>query len=460
MDTYSSYRGRLVLAVVSGGIYALAYPPVGWGWLVVPGLLGLLVALRGQHGPQARAIGFLHGLTAYAVGLSWLIEIFGWIAWWLWVVLAAFGALFAEMQGRAGKRGIVGWQFAVFTALNWCGWEFIRAEVFKLKFPWMTVGLACGPNSLLPLIGVYGVSMVAVLGVALLVARRWKSAAAVALGMVVVTAMNRRCPEPAAGDPGTLKVAGLQFEDSQLRDFLAATRELPEGIQHVVWPEYAIPYDIRLDLHDWRLVQQLCSERGITLTMGTQSHPPKENGWHNIALTLDPSGVRGEHNKIHTVHFFNEGIAGTAAVPVLTDNGKTGTPICFDCDYEDITRRMTAAGAEMFIVPSMDAKSWSIRQHDQHAELFRLRACENARWMFVCATSGVSQVIDPHGHVHGRLPALAEGSLIGMIQRESRLTFYTHAGWLTPWVALAIAGICWIALLFPERKIRTAKSEI
>ena len=80
--------------------------------------------------------------------------------------------------------------------------------------------------------------------------------------------------------------------------------------------------------------------------------------------------------------------------------------------------------------------------------------------MFVCATSGVSQVIDPHGHVHGRLPALAEGSLIGMIQRESRLTFYTHAGWLTPWVALAIAGICWIALLFPERKIRTAKSEI
>jgi len=113
---------------------------------------------------------------------------------------------------------------------------------------------------------------------------------------------------------------------------------------------------------------------------------------------------------------------------------------------------MTAAGAEMFIVPSMDAKSWSIRQHDQHAELFRLRACENGRWMFVCATSGVSQVIDPHGFIHASLPALAEGTLTGMIQRESRLTFYTRAGWLTPWIVLTVAGLCWLVLLLPKRQ--------
>jgi len=454
MHIFTSYRGRCVLAVVSGCTYALAYPPLGWGWLVVPGLIGLLVALRGQHGTHARAIGFLHGLAAFGVGLSWMIQLFGVFAFSLWAVLAAFTALFAEMQSRASLRGIGAWQFAVFTALNWCGWEFIRAELFSLRFPWMTAGLACGPNRLLPWVGVYGVSAVVVLGAALLVARWWKTAGTVALGLVLTIVANRRCPAPVAGDPDTLQVAGLQIEESPLKVYLAATRALPEGIQHVVWPEYAVPYDIRSDAHDWPLVQQLCMDHGIILTLGTQLHPGHEEGWHNIALTLDPTGVRGEHNKVHTVHFFNDGIAGTTALPVLTKNGMIGTPICFDCDYENIVRRMTAAGAEMFIVPSMDAKSWSVRQHNQHAALFRLRACENGRWMFVCATSGVSQVIDPHGIVHACLPALAEGTLTGAIHRESRLTFYTRAGWLTPWVVLAIAALCWIVLLMPQKDFR------
>jgi len=116
MNFSTSYRGRCVLAVVSGATYALAYPPLDWGWLVAPGLIGLLVALRGQHGTHARAIGFLHGLAACVVGLSWLGHLFGVFALSLWAVLAAFTALFAEMQSRASRRGIWGWQFAVFTA--------------------------------------------------------------------------------------------------------------------------------------------------------------------------------------------------------------------------------------------------------------------------------------------------------------------------------------------------------
>jgi hypothetical protein len=67
------------------------------------------------------------------------------------------------MQSRASSRGVTGWQFAIFTALNWCGWEFIRAELFPLKFPWMTAGLAMGPNALLPWIGVYGVGLFVIL---------------------------------------------------------------------------------------------------------------------------------------------------------------------------------------------------------------------------------------------------------------------------------------------------------
>lgn len=449
MTARSSFPLRCGLAVLSGAIYALAYPPLGWGWLVIPGLVGLLLALRGQHGTRARTIGFLHGMTAYGLGVSWLFHIFGTMVVVLWCVLAAFTALFAEMQSRANSRGVTGWQLAIFTALNWCGWEFIRAELFPLKFPWMTAGLAMGPNALLPWVGVYGVSVFVILSASLLAMRRLKTGILSLVILAVSSGSSSIGPAPEASDPLAVKIAGLQLENVSINEFVDATRRLPPGFQHVVWPEYAAPFDIRANKRDWEMLQNLCRERGITLTLGTQSRPGGGDVWRNIALTLDPTGVLGEHTKVHPVHFFDDGTPGTTALPVQTTHGKVGTPICFDCDYEGVVRRMTAAGAEMFVVPTMDAESWSARQHDQHAELFRVRACENGRWMLVVATSGVSQVIDPNGQVHVRLAALKQGTISGTMKRETKLTFYTRFGWLTPWAVLAVSGVCWLLLLLP-----------
>ena len=437
----SSFPVRCGFAVAAGAIYALAYPPLGWGWLVIPGIIGLILALRGQRGTRARAIGFIHGLTSYAIGLSWLYAIFGSLVIVLWIVLAAFTALFAEMQSRAESRGIAGWKFAVFTALNWCGWEFIRAELFPLKFPWMTAGLAAGPNGLLPWIGVYGVSVVVVLAAACIAFRKWPLALASLAALAAGIGVFRSTPASESDDPLTVKVAGLQMESVSLTEFINGTKELPPNIQYVIWPEYGIPYDIRLNTRDWKLVQELCKERNITLTFGTQLDEGRGRGWRNIALTIDPTGTRGEHTKVHTVHFFNDGTPGSTALPVETAHGKVGTPVCFDCDYEGVVRKMTAAGAEMFIVPIMDAASWTARQHEQHAALFRMRAAENGRWMFVCASSGVSQVIDPHGHVHARLPVLEPGTLTGNIRRESKLDVL-HARRLAGSVDRARSGGC------------------
>ena len=77
--------------------------------------------------------------------------------------------------------------------------------------------------------------------------------------------------------------------------------------------------------------------------------------------------------------------------------------------------------------------------------------------MFVCATSGVSQVIDPHGGIHGSLPALEEGSLTGVIRRETELTFYTNWGWLFPWMVLSLALACWVCVLVTRRKSKAAE---
>lgn len=444
---------RCGLAILSGLIYAMAYPPLGWRGLVVVGLIGLLCVLRGQHGTRARVLGFLHGFTAYAVSLSWLVSIFGGVAVLLWCVLAAFTALFADFQSRASLRGLTGWRLLAFTCVNWGAWEFIRAEIFSLKLPWMTAGLAVGPNALLPWIGVYGVSLLVVLCAALVVTKWWKSAGLVGVVLIAAIIGSPKHNKPSDDDPLAVKVAGLQLEGVSLNEFLRGSQKLPPDIDYIVWPEYAVPFDVRENKRDWNLVQNLSRERNATLTFGTQARPNGGDVWRNIALTIDPSVVRGEHTKVHTVHFFDDGTPGKMAVPMTTTHGKVGTPICFDGDYEDVVRKMVAAGAEWLVVPTMDAESWSARQHEQHAELARIRACENARWIFVCATSGVSQVIDPNGQVHASLGALEQGILTGSIKRESALTFYTRFGWLLSWIVLGLATVSWIFLIVPKRWI-------
>jgi len=119
---------------------------------------------------------------------------------------------------------------------------------------------------------------------------------------------------------------------------------------------------------------------------------------------------------------------------------------------------MTKAGAEVILSPVMDGKAWTARQHDQHAELFRIRACENGRWIFSCASSGVSQAIDPRGQVHARLAAMEEGTLTATIRRETKLTFYTQAGWLVPWFVLVAAVAGWGAVLIFRKKPEAEKN--
>jgi apolipoprotein N-acyltransferase len=449
-----SFPARCALAVFSGALFAAAFPQMGWRWLVIPGLVGLLLALDGQKGTRARTLGFLHGMVAYGIGISWLYQIFGSMVMVLLAVLAAFTALFAEMHCRAVTRGVVGWKLAAFTALNWCAWEFIRAELFPLKFPWMTVGLAMGPNRFLPWVGVYAMGVPVVLVAACIVMRKWKSALALLVVLVFGIGLNSRVLAPAENEPLSVKVAGLQLEGVSLNEYLAGTKKLPDDLDLVVWPEYAVPFDIQTMKRDWQLVQNLCRERNITLTFGTKAGPEVGgDAWRNIALTIDSSGALGEHTKVHPVHLFDDGTAGKTALPVQTTHGKIGTPICFDCDYEGVVRQMTAAGAEIIVAPTMDAEKWTARQHDQHAELFRIRACENGRWLFVVATSGVSQIIDPKGYVHTRLAALEQGTITGIMKRETALTFYTRFGWVTPWCVLTVAILCWTALVLGKKPL-------
>lgn len=405
---------------------------MGWRQLVLLGVAGLIVSVRGCTPGQAFRWGMFWGLAAFATGLSWLMQLFNVFAVVLWLILALFPALFALWISWAARRLLSGWQMAGFIAFAWTGIEFIRCELMPLRFPWMSVGLALEPWPLVSWIGVYGLGLATIALIAALLYRAWLCALSILACCVFAWFM-----EPEDFLQPNITITAIQAETAPLSEYLALSQNAPPGTQMILWPEYAVPKDVRVS-SDLAKIHAFAAQESCLMVFGTQTGLGGAK-WQNTALTIDGSSVLGEHGKVHTVHFFDDGEHGPTAKAIETPLGKIGTPICFDCDFQDVVRHMVLDGATFFAVPSMDAAHWSAKQHIQHAQLFRLRAAENRRDFAIAASSGVSQMIHANSATHQQLAAMQKGVLHGKLTARSSITFFTRWGWLTPWLALLVS---------------------
>jgi len=441
---------RLILVVLSAGLGIAVFPPVGWAWLAVVAWVPLLLALQGVKASHGLYLGLLHGAIFYGATMSWLVNVFQGSETFvipLVLILALFTGFFARGYALASihyKKVKKEWLVAWFAAVWWVAVEYFRCEIFTLKFPWMSPGVGLGPMWISPVLGVYGISFVLILGSAMLChAGKNRVIGGVILALMLVSVLMPRAT-PSVDDP--IKVMALQSELMDGETYAEMTEAVSEEVDLIVWPEYGIPIDIRAHQREWLDLILLAKRKEAVMVVGTQT-VMDDDQWHNTALTFNGDGELGTHYKNHTVHFFDDGTAGTEQKAINTELGKVGTPICFDCDYEDVVRGMVVDGAEFLAVPSMDAEHWSVREHWQHAELFRHRAAENGRWMVVSSTSGLTQMIDPYGNRTAELPLVIDGTLLGEIGRLSELTFYTRVGWMFPWLMMGVGG-CWVLGLF------------
>ena len=427
----------VVAPVFLGWLYARAFPPVGFRPWACIALIGLMLVLKELGPANARRAGFLFGFVAYGSAVSWLWTMFGPLALALWGFLALGLMLFAWGSAVFQQRS---WHPAVkvvATASLWTAIEFSRCELLPLSFPWITPGHAVDTGNsaeMLSLVGIYGVGFYALLAAS--TAAQGLGAWPVLVAMLGVLLVPYELPAP---EPPNISVAAMQSEASSFDWFESKTRGLKEKVDLVIWPEQALPFDVMKSEEGWPRLQAIAKDTGSVLVLGTQQRGQGKE-WFNTALTLDASGKLGTHVKNHPVHFFNDGTPGKTTLPVTTALGKVGTPICFDCDYQDVVRKMTLAGAEFFAVPSMDAESWTLKQHLQHAQLMRIRAAENGRWIAVATTSGITQIIDPHGRQVTTMPPMIADVMMGTIGREGRLTFFTRYGWLLPWAAMVASA--------------------
>ncbi len=316
-------------------------------------LTPLVVALvRSSTAPRSlrRAffLGLLTGGVYFAVTLYWLVATmttFGGLpnavafvaAVLLVAYLSLFPAVFAMVVTRL--RRSMGVHGAVLSAAPvWVASELGRQYVWD-GFPWALLGYS--QVSVLPIAqiasvtGVYGLSFLLVLtasAVALVIverdARRWTSAAAVAILIVVCAVWGRyRMGEgslASAGNP--VRVAVVQgnilqsdkwnpaLRDAIIGRYIAMTRQAIErGATFIIWPESSMPVNFEDDAIRSTPIRRLASESNVTLLIGSDQEEGLRSGLragdpgyhiYNAAFLIKPDGSVGAvYRKMHLVPF-------------------------------------------------------------------------------------------------------------------------------------------------------------
>ncbi|HEY3377198.1 MAG TPA: nitrilase-related carbon-nitrogen hydrolase, partial [Armatimonadota bacterium] len=162
---------------------------------------------------------------------------------------------------------------------------------------------------------------------------------------------------------------------------------------------------------------------------------------YNTALIVASSGaVLGKYLKQHPVQTMEATtIAGRASPTFPTPAGRLGVAICYDFDYSAVTWQLVRHGAELLIVPTYDAESWSDLQHVQHARMAQARAAEAGRWVVRATSSGVSQIITPRGEVMASLPNHASAAVRATVYPLAHRTPYIKLGYLLPTACVYLA---------------------
>ncbi|HEY6006822.1 MAG TPA: apolipoprotein N-acyltransferase [Geobacteraceae bacterium] len=492
------------LAILTGGLLALAFPKPELSILAWVAFVPLLLACGHRSPRQAFQLGFVSGLTAYGGLLYWLnivMVTYGKLHWsvsvCLYVLLAAYLALYfgviAFLVRRGEERGIS----PLFSfPLLWVGLEYFRS-FFLSGFPWASLGYSQYRHLLLiqivDLVGVYGVSLlIALVNVVLYrcikgVATRERDAVPLkaATLCIVLLALTLaygywRLRQPENGPQ--MKVALIQGNISQDIKWDPAFQEATVAIYErlsrraaaagpdlVIWPESAAPFFFQKDALYAERIKALVRQLKSYLVFGSPAFEIDGDRlrYLNSAFLLAPTGeVLGRSDKIHLVPFGEyvplarllpfvtklvEGIGdfspGKEAKPLNTGKGEIGVLVCFEGIFPELSRAYVRAGSRLLVNISNDAWYKRSSAPGQHLAMTVFRAVENRVPLVRATNTGISAIIDSRGGLHDTTPLFEEAIVAGTVRLGEGRTVYNRCGDLFASLCLtAAAGIAWLAL--------------
>ena len=501
-------------AVVSGLLFALAFPPFGWVLLLPLALTPWLVALRREESAsRALLSGFLFGLAYWCASIPWIVYVvthYGGQSPALGVVslvilaaiLAEWPALVAWTAVRAAPAGS-GWRLAVFPLL-WMASEHLRSFVYK-GFPWNLTAHALYAHPIwlqtASVWGAFGVGALVMAVTALLAAaisRAGTRPLAVAAALVLAAGGYGawRLARPLPGDAGreiqvvllqpNLTEEGRMTPEGAVSRYETVLEQADAGIAAVrqspsllLVPESSLPTT-------WdrspRLRRDLTAlTRAGSSILFNDVDEVDDGRYYNAARLLTPDGLAnpayhkvhlvpfGEYVPLPRVFFFVRRISQTtigefsaAPEPTVLRGGPfaIGVGICYEIIYPSLSRREVANGANLLATISNDSWYGRAGAQEQHFAGAVLRAVENERDLVRAAITGITGIVDARGRILAKTPADERTILSGTVHLRDETTAWTRWGfWIPPAADLAAVGVLLFGLARGLRPRPTTNDE-
>ena len=489
-----------LLALLFGAFSVLGFAPFYIFPIPIFAIAGLCYLWTKTGTPAAAWIlGFSYGIGLYCVGIYWIyisLHDFGGMPWWFagfcTFCLCAFMALFVGLVGYLSKKLSSKNQalLCLCAPVLWGLSDWVRSWIFT-GFPWLTMGYSQVPHSplagYLPIIGVYGVSVITVFISAVIgfwlasnpQAPLFKRNTIAAVTLILVAGFILKAVEWTTPIGKPISVALVQGNIAQ------STKWSPEKAQGtidqylsmlqaskadlIILPETALPViSSQLDQPVKNTILGYAKQH--PLIIGMVEYDANTGEYFNSALGFGEAAVDGNtiqsYAKNHLVPFgefiplkkvfgwiyrdwLNMPLSdlsrgGTQQQPMRLAGQKIGMNICYEDVFgEEIIRQLPAA--TLLVNISNDAWYGQSYAADQHMQFSQARALETGRYMLRATNTGATASIDAHGYVLAHAPHDVQTTLDATAQGYTGSTPYVRWGnW--PFILICFGVIAFVVM--------------
>lgn len=464
---------RAAVALGSGLLLDLAFPPHDLWWLAPVAVALLTLTCRGVSVRQGAQLGLLHGLGLFVPLLVWTGTIAGAPAW---LALAVLEALFLGGLG-AGLALVTQLRaWPLWSASLWVLEEALRDRLPFGGFTWGRLAFSQGHTPLTPLAALGGAPLVTFAVAAVAVALITLPRRTALLGPVLVL-VALVVPTPTDGQQVTVALVqgnvprlGLDAfaqRAAVLVNHAQATHQLASDVRAgrvprpdlVIWPENASDLDPYTDPEAAAVIDAAVRDVGVPVLVGAVTDGPGRY-ISNRGIVWDPVDGAGEsYVKRHPVPFGeyipfrslarkvtakvdlvpNDFARGDRPGVLTVGPARLGDVICFEVAYDGVVRDVVRGGGRLVVVQTNNATFGRSGETSQQLAMGRLRAVEHGRAVLVAATSGVSAVIAPDGHLQESSKVFTRRVLVQRVPLRDDRTLATRLGVL-PELLLGLLG--------------------
>jgi apolipoprotein N-acyltransferase len=365
--------------------------------------------------------------------------------------------------------------------------EWLKTWIFT-GFPWLFTGYAFIDSALVgyaPIVGVFGLSLLAIISAQCVMALVKYATKAWTYGVLVaviwLAGMGLQYHAWTINDvkkPLTVSMVQgnipqdvkwqLEWRDKTL----AIYKKLSEkewGRDLVIWPEAAVPmfqYEEEANVFLTEMENNAIAGHSAFVTgipyadiqkLDAQGIPPFYNSMAALGegyglyfkQRLVPFGeyIPFEQFLRGTIAFFSRDMSSFTAgnnqqSPLFVKDYRLAAAICYEIAYPELTRN-NAEKADFIATISNDG--WfghSIAPH-QHLQMVQMRALETGKWIIRATNSGISALIDQHGHIRQQAPQFKQAILRGTVYAIKGQTPYSRWGnW--PVLVLCFGLLAWV----------------